>query len=216
MLIFHIFITYCCFYAKQNLLLDESTSEQELKTVWVIGSSIVKHAFVEARRSYDGCSLGLQRKQYRVWWQGKGGMTWGELLPRIRFLLNIESPPSILVIHCGGNSIGSTSLFDLRNFIKDDLLKIKKMLPHCKIVWSQILPRRSWRFSKNAKALNFVAARLNNYAAWLCIRLGGSYVKYPEITWNIPGMFAADGVHLSYLGNCFFLFNLQSALLNMT
>ncbi|CAC5425000.1 unnamed protein product [Mytilus coruscus] len=58
---------------------DESSGQQEHKSVWVVGSSIVKNAFIEAKRSYDGCSLGLHRKNYRVWWQGKGGMKWGSL-----------------------------------------------------------------------------------------------------------------------------------------
>jgi len=35
----------------------------------------------------------------------------------------------------------------------------------------------SWRYSSNNMALNFAARRLNNFAAWLCIQLGGAYVK---------------------------------------
>ena len=176
----------------------------------------MKHAFIEARKSYDGSNLGLKRTGFRLWWQGKGGMTWGELVPRINFLLNFENPPKVLVIHCGGNSLGLISLFELRRQMKTAILKIHSMLPSTKIVWSQILPRSAWRYSEDSKAMNFAAARLNNYAAWLCIKLGGSYIKYPELAWNVPGMFASDGVHLSHLGNNFFLFNLQCALLEIT
>ncbi|XP_071172171.1 uncharacterized protein [Mytilus edulis] len=113
----------------QQLNTDESSSQQELNSIWVVGSSIVKHAFIEAKRSFDGCSLGLHRKSYRVWWQGKGGMKWGELVPRIKFLLQIESPPKILVIHCGGNSIGAISLFDFRETLRSDIMKLHEMLP---------------------------------------------------------------------------------------
>jgi hypothetical protein len=56
-------------------------------------------------------------------------------------------------------------------------------------VWSQILPRLSWRYSNNCKAMNMAAVRLNNFAAWLCFKLGGSYIKYPEISWDATGMF---------------------------
>jgi hypothetical protein len=55
--------------------------------------------------------------------------------------------------------------------------------------------------SNNCKAMNMAAVRLNNFAAWLCFKMGGSYIKYPEISWDATGMFAKDGVHLSRLGN---------------
>ena len=48
------------------------SSQEELNSVWVVGSSLVKNAFVEARQSYGGCSLCLKRNNFRVWWQGKG------------------------------------------------------------------------------------------------------------------------------------------------
>ena len=35
----------------------------------------------------------------------------------------------------------------------------------------------SWRYRSNNMALHFAARRLNNFAAWLCIQLGGAYVK---------------------------------------
>ncbi|VDI69222.1 Hypothetical predicted protein [Mytilus galloprovincialis] len=161
---------------------NESSIQQELNSIWVVGSSIVKHAFIEAKRSFDGCSLGLHRKSYRVWWQGKGGMKWGELVPRIKFLLQIDSPPKILVIHCGGNSIGAISLFDLRETLRSDIMKLHEMLPQTKIVWSQFLPRFKWRYGKNQQAMNIAATRINNFAAWLCMQLGGCYIKYPEIS----------------------------------
>ena len=75
------------------------------RTIWLVGSSIAKKAFIYSRSTYDGTQLGLNRHGYRVWWQGLGGMVWDELVPRIKYLLNFEDSPSILVMHCGGNSI---------------------------------------------------------------------------------------------------------------
>ena len=60
------------------------------------------------------------------------------------------------------------------------------------------------------------AGRLNHFAALLCLKLGRSYIKYPEISWDATGMFAKDGVHLSRLGNSIFLFNIQSTLHKLT
>lgn len=80
------------------------------------------------------------------------------------------------------------------------------MLPYVQIIWLQILPRLSWRASKNTRALNRAAARINNFAGWLCLKSGGGYVKYPEIGCDEPGLFNKDGVHLSRIGNELFFF----------
>ncbi|XP_071179520.1 uncharacterized protein [Mytilus edulis] len=42
-------------------------------TVWIVGSSIIKHAFGEARGRPGGVNLGLQRMGVNIWWQGKCG-----------------------------------------------------------------------------------------------------------------------------------------------
>ncbi len=187
---------------------------QRQKSVWIIGSSIIKHAFSHARATYDGISLGLNRKNCKVWWQGKGGMRWDELVPKIENLLKkkYEHPPDILVIHCGGNNLGYRKLHKFRHNIRSELSKVRVLLPNCKIVWSQILPRLIWRASQNSWALNRAATRVNNLAAWQCVQSGGGYVKYPEIGWKEPGLFEEDGVHLSSFGNDLFLYRLQQFL----
>ena len=42
------------------------------KQIWIVGSSIVKHAFTHARKSLEGVNLGLGQCHAKVWWQGKG------------------------------------------------------------------------------------------------------------------------------------------------
>jgi len=186
-----------------------------MKSVWIVGSSIITHAFREARCTYDGTSLGIERNNYRVWWQGKGGLRWDGLVPRIEYLLSFEDPPDILVIHCGANSIGQINLFDFRLTIYYTLEYLRSILPNTKFVWSQMIPRLDWKYSYDCKAMNLSAARLNNYAASLVIRMGGFYIRYPEITWHSPELFS-DGVHLSSLGNNFFLYHLQRVLLSIS
>lgn len=139
-------------------------------------------------------------------------MTWDEFISRVTYLLNFEQPPDIMVLHCGGNSIGTIKLHEFRSKIRETLHKLMEMLPTTKLVWSQILPRFKWRFSQNTKAQNIAAERLNNFAAWICIQSGGGYLKYPEIGWNEPDLFCEDGVHLSVMGNELFLYRLQSYL----
>lgn len=170
--------------------------------MWIVGSSLIKWAFYSAKNSIDGVNLGLRRRNYRVFWQGKGGMKWFDLIPKIRLLSRYESPPDILIIHCGANDIGKIPLLQLRSYMQSTLERLKQMLPKTTIGWSNMLPRMSWRFSSDSKSRNIAAVTVN----------GGFFIKYPEITWSSKEMFCSDGVHLSNLGNCVFLFNLQRAL----
>lgn len=139
-------------------------------------------------------------------------MNWQELVPRIKYLLRFEQEPDFLIIHCGGNNIGSCKLHNFRRQIKSSLCKVSELLPKAKLIWSQILPRLVWRNGQNIKSLNRAAVRINNFAGWLCLKSGGGYIKYPEITWNEKGLFNMDGVHLSNMGNELFLYRIQSFL----
>ncbi|CAG2188093.1 unnamed protein product [Mytilus edulis] len=75
-------------------------------TVWIVGSSIIKHAFGEARGRPGGVNLGLQRMGVNIWWQGKCGGKVLDMKQQIRTMLKYEDPPTILVLHIGGNDIG--------------------------------------------------------------------------------------------------------------
>lgn len=189
---------------------------EERKHIWIVGSSIVKRAFNFSKSTFDGPQLSLNRHRYRIWWQGKGGMKWDELIPEIENMLKWHNPPELLVIHCGGNSIGQTSVLDLRDQIRSDLSQIQSMLPATRLIWSQILPRRAWRYNTDSKPLNLAAIRLNNFAASRCIEMGGEYIKYPELAWYEEDLFLEDKVHLSPIGNDMFLYWLQANLLYLT
>lgn len=186
-----------------------------MRTVWIVGSSIIRNAFFEARSSFSGANLGLQRNNCRVRWLGKGGLKWDDLVPRVKFLLSYDNPPDYMVIHCAANSIGQINLFDFRSSIYFTVEELKMLMPRTVLIWSQILPRLAWRYCSNCKAMNLSAVRLNSYAASLIVKSGGHYIKYPEISWNNTQMFS-DNVHLSPLGNSFFLYHLQSSLLAIT
>lgn len=54
--------------------------------------------------------------------------------------------------------------------------------------------------------------RLNSAAATEIIKLGGAYIKYPDIKCASVKLWADDGVHLSTLGNKVFLDTVQGAL----
>lgn len=159
-----------------------------------------------------GSQLDLKRHNASLFWQGRGGMRWGQIYNCIKHLLKFEHKPDILVLHCSGNDIGQISTLVLRHQIIRTLKRLKQEMPETFIVWSQVLPRLSWRNENNHNALESARKRLNSYVAKHVIDLGGGYIHYPEISQSSPGLFKEDGVHLTFLGNDLFLYRLQQAL----
>ncbi|CAG2208141.1 unnamed protein product [Mytilus edulis] len=117
-------------------------------SVWIVGSSLIRNAFVHARSRTGGVNLGLHRIGVKIWWQGYGGMGLKDLESTIKRLMKYEKAPKYLVLHIAGNDLGKTKLGFLRNEIKATLEKVQSYLPNSSIVWSQILPRTNWRHSK--------------------------------------------------------------------
>ena len=114
-----------------------------------------------------------------------------------------------LVIYVGGNDIGKEKNW---NNLKLFLRTIQRKLPNTIIVRSQILPRRSYRFSTNNKAMEKCRYRLNNsIAKFVLEEMGGRYIRHPELfrSWSL---FGDDGVHLTSFGNNLFLNDLQGGL----
>jgi len=74
--------------------------------VWIIGSSIVRNAFVHARKSSVGINLGLSRVGLQLLWQGYGGMTTCDVMSKVGNLMRVENPPGYIVLHVEGNDLG--------------------------------------------------------------------------------------------------------------
>ena len=74
--------------------------------VWIIGSSIVRNAFVQARKSNVGINLGLSRVGLQLLWQGYGGMTTCDFMSKVKNLMRVENPPGYIFLHVGGNDLG--------------------------------------------------------------------------------------------------------------
>lgn len=86
----------------RNWIFNLSFILDQENLVWVIGSSIIKWAFFRARRSLFRADLSIKRFNGRIFWQGKGGMSWKDLFPKVKLLQKYEQTPNILIIHCGG------------------------------------------------------------------------------------------------------------------
>jgi len=135
-----------------------------------------------------------------------------EVIPKLRLLKAVGDEPDIIMLHCGGNDIGRISVARLRFHVS----RILKFIEHnfnARVVWSEILPRKVWRYSANNNAMEAVRKRLNNFAATQTIRRNGFYVKHPDLKDLEDALYIVDGVHLTFLGNCIFLNQLSSAFL---
>ena len=96
-------------------------------------------------------------------WAGKGGLCWESLFDKIFELYQDEkAPPHMLIIHCGANSIGTMSARKLRNYMKYTISQIVELLPQTLIVWSEMLPRISWRYMLSNKSAENERIRLNS------------------------------------------------------
>lgn len=177
----------------------------------MVGSSIIKHAFSAARNSPGGVDLSLSRLGVSVWWQGYSGLGLHGLLKKIAYLTKFAAAPHFIIIHCGGNDIGKIPLWELRTFLQEVFSGLVKLLPQARIIWSQILPRKTWRYSVDNVAMRKCRVRINSAAAKLVLHYEGAYFRHPDIT-DSPSLFANDGVHLSVIGNNIFLNTIQAGL----
>ena len=99
--------------------------------MWIVGSSIVKHAFARARNSFEGSQLDLNRQAASLWWQGRKSLRWCLVSGLIRTLLRHEEPPDLLVLHVGGNDLGQVPLGAIRLNILLILDELRKFYPDC-------------------------------------------------------------------------------------
>lgn len=182
--------------------------------VWCVGSSIIKHAFTEALCRAGGTNLGLERLGISIWWQGYSGLKFLHLKSKLHLLREIKAAPDFLVMHAGGNDIGlkRIPLYELIEIACDHLEIIKQRFPNSVLVWSQILPRKTWRYSQDVEAMTRSRVRVNRAVALKVLALGGCYIKYPDLLKDINLFLRPDGVHLTELGYKPFLHNIQGRL----
>ena len=161
---------------------------------------------------YGNQHLGLDRHNITVNWYGKSGMVWEDVETKVRSLVQELGAPDILVIHCGGNSIGTCSLRGLQGFMKRIISNIFNMLPtYSKIVWSQILPRSYYIYMFSHVAAEKARKRINSSLSNFIRARGGCYINYPDLN-ECDRKLYRDGTHLTDIGQFLFLNTIQSAL----
>jgi len=138
-------------------------------------------------------------------------MKWVQLVPYIKQQLARYSLPDVLIVHLGSNDMVQYGGDTLGDMITKDLAEIHKLLPNTKIVWSEILPRLRWEGANSWVGIENKRRRVNRYGLTWVGRNGGFGIKH-EITHKDKGLFRADQVHLSDIGNDIFLNSIQECL----
>ncbi|OWF43971.1 hypothetical protein KP79_PYT19784 [Mizuhopecten yessoensis] len=139
-------------------------------------------------------------------------MSWFAVRGALTYQLSQQPPPHFLVIHAGGNDLTTTPTSELCVRIENDVHTLAKDLPHCTIIWSDILPRLQWRGCTSVTGIERKRKRVNRIGRQAVLSVGGRVVKHVDITYDCAGLFRADGVHLEDIGNAIFLNTLQGAL----
>ena len=134
-------------------------------------------------------------------WFGQRGMVWDQLLPKLKELPSTRPPPSRLVIHLGGNNLGSTPIGLLSRKAKNDLFVIKNLMPLCSIYWSDVLTRVSYRGAIAHNKIEKARKAFNKMVRTQVTKMSGVIIKHPGITWQDTSVFRHDGVHLWDKGN---------------
>ncbi|XP_062607999.1 uncharacterized protein LOC134269810 [Saccostrea cucullata] len=190
---------------------DKGRGCQPVDCIWIIGSSLIFWAQKYAQQRMLN-NLGFE--SHRLIWHGIRGMVWSQLYPTIQKKLKDNNPPTILVIHCGGNDIGNphNTLKGLQMYMKSTIVNISQLMPKTVIVWSHILPRSNWTLClSNNDGENW--RRINSALATFVVKkMCGASIKYPDILKRHVALFRKDGVHLSDLGNDLFVNSLRNAL----
>ncbi|XP_069082245.1 uncharacterized protein [Pleurodeles waltl] len=176
---------------------------------WMVGHSFIHWVVKYVEWQICGRSLGLLSCYHKVVWWGKSGMRWGNLLPFLTSMMPNWGCPDMLILHLGENDLVKLSGLTLLQHMQRDLeLICQKMHGTC-VVWTEFVPRRKWRGAVKHGAIERAQRKLNRAMRVFCWAHGIKVLKHEDITEGDAGLYRANGVHLSELGNAYYLMEMH-------
>ena len=187
------------------------------KVLWIVGSSIIHWAAVEAGKRNGGKQLGFKTEKLEIHWVGKQGLKFQTLDNFIDQKRGILPTPDYILIHCGANDLTHTDITGkgLSENIKCSLLRYKALFRNMTLIWSSMLQRRYWHHAPlNTGSLIDQKRKRVNLAIKSFIKdNGGKVISHDHnIKAKELSLYRYDGTHLSDLGNQVFLNNIQGGL----
>lgn len=168
--------------------------------VWITGHSFVYWGSRRAEDRPAGRQLGFPRSDVQVRWLGIRGLRWSRLLSEIQFRVRLDRAPDVLLIHAGGNDLGSRSTREILRDVKLDFLRLWASYPGIILIWSDMVARATWRRARSVPGLNRARAKLNRAIGKFVARNGGLVVRHRELEEVDPDLLLDDGVHLNEIG----------------
>ena len=139
-------------------------------------------------------------------------MKWAQLLPTLAELIKNRSCPDALVIHLGENDLVQLSGLGLIKEMKKDLDVVARSWAGTCIILTALVPRRIWRGALNCTAVERGRRKVNREMRRFCSVKGLCWLEHKDIVRESFHLYRPDGVHLSFLGNEFYLLELRNFL----
>ena len=127
-----------------------------------------------------GLNLSFNEKDYKLMWPVMSGMSRYYVVSLLHSMVNCFGLPYAVLIHCGGNDIGIEPCGKLLFDMKFMFFVISQMLPGSNIMFSSILPRLSWRYSEDLKAMDDTGKRINRRLKSYLKKLGYYTIVYAD------------------------------------
>lgn len=180
--------------------------------MWILGHSFIFWAQRRAAERIYTENLDLDPNLFSIYWHGKRGMVWGELLTELGTMAYGHPHPDIIIIHLGGNDIGKQKTLNLIFQIKHYIRTIKALYPGAVIVFSEIIPRLKWLNSGVFLPFEKIRKRINRVVEkFMAVGFGFSF-RHSELEGGIPGLYRPDEIHLSNIGLDILNCNLQACI----
>ncbi|KAG8538912.1 hypothetical protein GDO81_021791 [Engystomops pustulosus] len=167
--------------------------------IWIFGHSFIHWAEKRAQLRLGGRFLGLDGNLVSVRWLGYRGLKWEAVRAKLRMAIERWGAPDVLLIHAGGNDIGSFPMRQLIKAMKRDVLWLMSEYPDVLLIWSEMVRRERWRNAVSVAALNRSRMKINKCFG-KCIRLNGGLVVRHGLLEADRSYTGKDGVHLTDLG----------------
>ena len=132
---------------------------------------------------------------------GFGGLTMSRLRAKLDKKLSRQGQGN-LVLHLGGNDIGSCEELVWIEELREQFWYIKASFPGYNVFWSDMTPRTNW-LDKNVQQMEKKRKRANIRARKLFYKEGNGVIRHPEMQ-SDPSMLDDDGVHYSPWGHVMF------------
>lgn len=184
-----------------------------ISDIWIVGDSII-HWTAKRVESLERQNLRLDYLRVNMRWKGNRGMIWNDLGSQIQWI-GLHRSPAMIIVHCGGNDVVTTQIPKMRRIVSRDLKYLCQNFPDTLIVWSDILPRLTWKFAMpncNMKALDRKRTRFNLLGHQAVNRYQNGRILKHDITTDTPGLFRPDGCHLSNVGIALFCNSIQGGI----